>query len=697
MNRTAVVAMISLCGSSVMGSVLGSEQGELTLPSTDIFAEQSSQPYRSTTAVTATKTDIPLKDVPQTVDVVPAELIKDRNITTLQDALKNVPGVSQDAGDGQRDQFVIRGFSALNDMYLDGMRDDAYYFRDLSNIDRVEVLKGPSSVLYGRGSSGGLINRVTKKPEADPIQQLSIMGSTEGQRRTEMDLGGANENDSIRVRLTGALEDSDGFRDRYFLERQALAPSIQFNIDSDTTLTLQADYLHDKRLADTGLPAYGDHPVDADIDTYYGSRDAKDQNYVETTVKGSTITLDRTLSDSLSLHSALRAYDSDVTRKYVTFGTVNTTTNKVSINRAARYKEESGVFWQNEFKHVFETGPFSHEALYGIEVGYQDRKDKGLTLRNVATYDLFNPQLIDFPEIPGNTAANPDADTHISIAGLYLQDLITLTPEWKLMIGGRFDRLATKRSDDGTADMDLERTDNTFSPRIGLVYEPVDWVSLYATYSRSFQPMADNGELRRNSDELDPEETVNKEVGAKFDINDKLSATVSVFDMTRTGILMDDPTDTRFSLDAGEQRTRGVEVSVNGDLGNGWSTYAGYAWLKGEMIDSPVESIVGNTSPLTPKSSASVWLKKELGGGFYVAGGGRYEGERFTSPNNKVSLGSYTTAELAGGYRSEHYDVTLNVDNLFNREYFVSAKAGSDNSNYPGAPRNANLRVDYRF
>lgn len=338
MNRTAVVAMISLCGSSVMGSVLGSEQGELTLPSTDIFAEQSSQPYRSTTAVTATKTDIPLKDVPQTVDVVPAELIKDRNITTLQDALKNVPGVSQDAGDGQRDQFVIRGFSALNDMYLDGMRDDAYYFRDLSNIDRVEVLKGPSSVLYGRGSSGGLINRVTKKPEADPIQQLSIMGSTEGQRRTEMDLGGANENDSIRVRLTGALEDSDGFRDRYFLERQALAPSIQFNIDSDTTLTLQADYLHDKRLADTGLPAYGDHPVDADIDTYYGSRDAKDQNYVETTVKGSTITLDRTLSDSLSLHSALRAYDSDVTRKYVTFGTVNTTTNKVSINRAARYK-----------------------------------------------------------------------------------------------------------------------------------------------------------------------------------------------------------------------------------------------------------------------------------------------------------------------------------------------------------------------
>ncbi|MDO7900662.1 TonB-dependent receptor [Pseudomonas sp. K1(2024)] len=160
---------------------------------------------------------------------------------------------------------------------------------------------------------------------------------------------------------------------------------------------------------------------------------------------------------------------------------------------------------------------------------------------------------------------------------------------------------------------------------------------------------------------------------------------------------MDDPADTRFSVDAGTQRTRGIEVSVNDDLGNGWSTYAGYAWLKGEMIDSPVESIVGNTSPLTPRNSASVWLKKELGGGFYVAGGGRYEGERFTSPNNKVSLGSYTTAELAGGFRSERYDVTLNVENIFNREYFVSAKAGSGNSNYPGAPRSASLRVDYRF
>lgn len=170
-----------------------------------------------------------------------------------------------------------------------------------------------------------------------------------------------------------------------------------------------------------------------------------------------------------------------------------------------------------------------------------------------------------------------------------------------------------------------------------------------------------------------------------------------MFEMTRTGILMDDPTDSTFSVDAGTQRTRGVELSVTGDLGHGWSTYAGYAWLKGEMIDSPVESIVGNTSPLTPKSSASVWLKKELGGGFYVAGGGRYEGERYTSPNNKVSLGSYTTAALAGGFRGQDYDVTLNVDNLFNREYFISAKAGSDNSNYPGTPRTASLRVDYRF
>lgn len=697
MKIEAVIATLGLCGASMAVCAHDDSQGSMVLPSIDVTGGQIVSPYRAEAASTATKTNIPLKDVPQTVNVVPSELIKDQNMTSLQDVMRNVPGVSADAGDGQRDQFVIRGFSALNDMYLDGMRDDAYYYRDLSNIDRVEILKGPASVLYGRGSSGGLINRVTKKPEADPVQQISLQGSTEGQKRTELDVGGVNDNDSIRVRLTGALEDSDGFRDHYFLKRQAFSPSIQFNLSPDTTLLVQADYLHDNRLADTGLPAYGDHPVDADIDTYYGSKDARGQNNVDTTVKGTTFTLDHTLSDSLSFHSSARVYESSVVRKYATFASVSTSTDTVRMNRAARYKDEKGVFWQNELQQTFDTGFLNHQVLYGLELGYQNKKDEGLTLRNAATYNIFDPQLIDFPSIPSTTASNPDADTDISIAGLYLQDLITINPQWKLMVGGRFDRLGTKRSDDGTANLDLDRTDNTFSPRIGLVYEPIDWVSLYATYSRSFQPLADNGELRVNADQLKPEETTNKEVGAKFDLANGLAMTVSVFDMKRTGILMDDPTDTRFSVDAGTQRTKGLELSMSGDLGDGWSAYAGYAWLKGEMVSSPVAAIVGNTSALTPKNSGNIWLKKDLGSGFYVAGGARYEGERYTSPNNVVSLGSYTTAQLAGGYRSQHYDVTLDIENLFNREYFVSAKSGSDNSNYPGAPRYASLRVDYRF
>lgn len=698
MKREVVAAVLGLCG--VASGVRAEEapQTGVVLPSVEISADAQKGNYSSSSSGAASKADIPLRDIPQSVNVVPSALLKDQNATSMQQALKNVPGVSQDAGDGQRDQFVIRGFSAQNDMYLDGMRDDAYYYRDLSNLDRVEVLKGPSSVLYGRGSAGGLINRVTKKPEADPVQQISIQASTEGQKRTEMDLGGANDSDTVRVRLTGALEDSDGFRDHYFLERQAIAPSVQFNFDADTSLLIQADYLHDKRLADTGIPTLGDRPADVDIGNYYGSRDAEDQNYINTIVRGTTVAFDHSFSDSLSLHSALRAYNANISRKYVTFGAVNATTDQVTMNRRARYKDETGVFWQNELKHQFQTGSFSHEALYGLELGYQKKLDKSLAmLRGVARYDISDPVLVEFPEFPGNSPRDADSQTRVDIAGLYLQDLITLTPEWKLMVGGRFDHMVTRFEDEAGSQVDLNRIDNTFSPRVGIVYQPIDWMSLYASYSRSFQPMADDGDLRQDSDKMEPSETVNKEIGAKFDLSERMSATVSIFDMTRTGIVMEDPNDPDFSVDAGTQRTRGLEVSVTGDLGAGWSTYAGYAWMKGELVDSPDTSIEGNTSALTPKNSGSVWLKKELGGNFFVAAGARYESARYTSPTNQVKLDSYTTAELGGGYRGEHYDLTLNIENLFNREYFVAAKGGSDTVNYPGAPRTATLRMDYRF
>jgi len=181
--------------------------------------------YEAPDATSATKISVPLRDVPQTVNVVPAVVLHDQNALSLQDALQNVPGLSFSVGDGQRDQVTIRGFSAISDQFVDGVRDDALYFRDLSNIERVEVLKGPASVLYGRGSAGGLVNRITKKPLADPPIEAGVTLGSRGQRRGEFDVGTTAADKDALFRLTGAVEDSTSFRDRYFLRRRALAPS----------------------------------------------------------------------------------------------------------------------------------------------------------------------------------------------------------------------------------------------------------------------------------------------------------------------------------------------------------------------------------------------------------------------------------------------------------------------------------------
>lgn len=205
----------------------------------------------------AAKIDAPLRDIPQTIDVVSAAVLRDQRALSVQDALKNVPGVGFSTGDGQRDQVSIRGFSAIADQFVDGFRDDALYFRDLSNVDRIEVIKGPAAVLYGRGSSGGLINRVTRKPGVDITAGTLTIGSFDA-KRGEADLGRAG--DLVSWRATGAIERSDSYRDGQFLNRETLAPSLLFRPGAATEVLLQADYLRDKRLTDFGIPAFQGRP-----------------------------------------------------------------------------------------------------------------------------------------------------------------------------------------------------------------------------------------------------------------------------------------------------------------------------------------------------------------------------------------------------------------------------------------------------
>ncbi|PVE43869.1 TonB-dependent receptor [Limnohabitans planktonicus] len=670
-----------------------------------VVKEQADQggSYEAIESAAATKIAVPLRDVPQAVNVVPKAVMRDQNALSVQDALQNVPGLSFSVGDGQRDQVTIRGFMAINDQFVDGVRDDALYFRDLSNIERVEVLKGPASVLYGRGSAGGLINRVTKKPSEKPIMEVGGTLGSQGQKRGEFDIGSTSSDKQTQFRLTGALEDSTGFRHQYFLERQVVAPSVTFKLKPTTTLTLQADYLKDKRLADQGVPSFRGRPVEVPIETYYGAANGRERAFVQSEVASTTVTLDHAFHSGLKLHSVLRGYNYSLDRNYTTINKVTANpTARVTIAQTRRLRDEDGYFFQNEISQKAQWGGTQHQILYGLELGQQHKSELLSSRNNAATYDLFNPVLVTLPPLPATIIPSADNKSRINIAALYLQDLVTLSPQWKVLGGLRYDQLRQKRDDRTARNVDLERTDNTLSPRLGAVYQPTEQVSLYTAYSRSFQPISDSFVFNANSDQFKPTQTQNKEVGIKLDIGAKASLTAALFDMSQTNIQVADPANPGFALPVGKQRTRGLELTFTGEIAPQWEMISGYSYMEGRITESTERTSAGtpfqgNTAALTPRHSLNLWVKRKFNDGYYVAAGGRAESARYASPDNLTVLPGYGVINLGAGHEEKKYDVAITLKNLFNRKYYVAAHSGANDYNMPGEPRSLLVSARYRF
>lgn len=496
--------------------------------------------YRPTTSTTGTKIDAPLRDIPQTINVVPQELLRDQGARSMQDVLKAVPGIGLSHGDGQRDQVTIRGFSAISDQFVDGMRDDALYFRDLSNVEQIEVIKGPASVLYGRGSSGGMINRITKKPGIDR-SEVSLQVGRWGQKRGEFDLARNLTDNGVAFRVTGAAEDSDSYRDQQFLKRQALAPSVQFKLGADTLLLLQAEYLKDKRVTDFGIPSYQGRAVDVPAGTYYGAANAEDFDYSESEVKAYGFTLDHRFNPQLSIRNAFRHYDYSLDRNNTLVGSVNETARTASLTRGNVARDEDGYSNQTELTQLAELGSMQHQILYGVEFGKQNKNQLVRSQANVATVSLFNPVN---PVVPFTAGGAPTSNNLgiFKIASAYLQDMVTLAPQWKALAGIRYDRFEQENVERRVGVPNVSRTDRNWSPRAGLVYQPNAVQSYYASFSRSFQPSGEGFALTTANAQIAPEITKNREIGAKYDLfNGRASAGVSIFQLTRTNIKTADP------------------------------------------------------------------------------------------------------------------------------------------------------------
>lgn len=642
---------------------------------------------------TAAKIPVELRDLPQTVDVVPIEVLRDQRALSIQDAMKNIPGVGLSHGDGQRDQITIRGFSAISDQFVDGFRDDALYFRDLSNVERIEVIKGPAAVLYGRGSSGGLINRVTRRPGMD-VTSLTLSAGSWGLKRAEADLGRTFATGSNGFRLTGAVERSGSYRRFQFLDRETISPSLLYKPAERTELLLQADYLRDARITDFGIPAYQGRPVDVAPATYYGAANAREADVSRALVTSQTITLNHRLSDTLSIRNGFRHYDYDLDRRNTLSGAVLPVTAtrprpQVSLNRSNFFRHENGWSNQLELTQIARLGGMEHTLLYGFEVARQ-RKDQLLFSRNgIATVDLFAPVL---PVVPVDLGGTPATNNQgrFQNEGLYVQDLIDFGSGIKALVGLRHDWFE-QRTIQRLALPSLARTDSEWSPRAGLVFQPDDAQSYYASWSRSFQPSGEGFAIAVNNADIEPEKTTNKEIGAKYTLlGGKLNTTISLFELERIGIKSAAPGSTVL-IPIGTQRTRGVELSGNLDLASGWRAIAGYSYLDARVTKSlAVESgqpVEGKRATLTPEHSANLFVTKSFADRIGLGIGGNYVDDRFANPGNTVVLPGYVTVDALAWAKLGIARLQINATNLFDERYTVSGHGTSPILNLPGAPR----------
>lgn len=698
-------ASLSLLGVLVVPDLQAETETALTLPTTAVNSEFSEQSYMSTESRSALKIDAPLRDIPQTVNVVPQSVIKDQGAKSMEDVLKNVPGIGMSNGDGQRDQVTIRGFNAIGDMYIDGIRDDALYFRDLSNVERVEVIKGPAAVLYGRGSSGGLINSISKKPNFAPKQEVGVSVDSEGEKRTQFDAGWADQQHGDKAfRVTGALENSDTFRDDGYIDRKAIAPSAYFKLSDDLELNLGASYLYDKRLIDFGIPARGDRPVDVDRDKRFGAADP-DDDYSRSEVFSFTAGVDYRINDDFSLSNTSRYYHYDLDRNNTLadssptrFVTAANGELLVKLNRGNVQRKEDGWFNQTELKQRAMLAGMNHNLLYGVELGRQVKDQNVFSQSDVARVPVYRDGLVDVP-FQANRQTAKGTNTQ-DTAGFYIQDMIELAPQWKALLGVRYDVFDQEYADDLTHNK-LSRTDTTWSPRVGLVYQPDQVQSYYVSVSRSYQPSAEMFALSTTNQDLEPEETTNVEIGGKWDLLDnRLALTAALFRLERTNMKTSDPANPTKLVLAGEQRTDGLELTASGELSDKWQVYAGYAFLDAEITKSnsrtngvPNE---GQVPTLTPRHSANLWLVRSLTQTWRLGMGANYVDDRYTALDNTVVMPAYTTVDTALLYNQPTWDMALRLRNVFDKDYYASAH-GSVDLITPGAPRTLELSTNYRF
>jgi catecholate siderophore receptor len=694
------------------------------LPKISVGADSEEDSYRTQSAASPKYTQ-PLRDTPQTITVIPQSLIKEQGASSLRDVLRNSPGITFQAGEGggglPGDQnFTMRGFSARNSLFIDGVRDTGAYTRDSFNLERVEVIKGPTGAVAGRSATSGAINQISKTPHTRDSQDYSLGYGSDDYKRLTADTNIAI-NDRLSLRLNAMYHDAEvSNRDVVENQRWGFAPSLALGLTDDTRLTLSYLYVEEDNVPDYGLPwlsvtqmtaanpahngtfltgAYGN----ADQNIFYGLRD---YDYEDTDTQIATAQLDHAFSDTLSLRNVTRYLNTD-------------RDSAITAPRPPRRQLHRRTMGTENLTNLtdvtvrFATGGITHALVTGIELSREktDNRNSSDNVTQPIYADFFQPDPNDRPigALPANIG-NP-AQTEIDTVALYAFDTISFTDQWHFAAGARWDdadiEFASTTLATG-ATTRLEKSESEFTWHSAVVFKPVETASVYVSYGTGFDPTVDAGAVGPSLSDsgssvsninFDPEESSNLEVGTKWDVFDeRLSLAAAIFRTEKKNVRTRSGTDnTETFVLSGEQQVDGVELSAAGSITPAWSVFGGIVYLDSEYESSrnPLEQ--GQELLVTPELSFSAWTTYALPIGLTLGAGVQYTDDVLgrRTADVQITTPDYWLVDAMAAYPlTDTVSLRLNATNLTDEDYVDRFGGGHY---VPGAGRTMSLTANFNF
>ncbi len=661
-----------------------------------------------------------IRDVPQSVTVLNRAVLDAQGATTLTEALRNVPGITLSAGEGGviGDNINLRGFSARTDLYFDGLRDRGQYSRETFFLESIEVLKGPSSMLFGRGSTGGVINQVSKQPRRRESTEIGLGIGMDAYYRGTLDMNRPLTETSA-FRVSALAQTSESTRDVVESERYGFAPSLRLGIGTPTQWTLSWVHQTRRDLPDYGVPFTPSgtkenpaRPIETDRDNFFGFTDDKFDQDVDIL----SARVEHDFKSGMKLRNQTQLSMAKVDAQPTVIASPATATTRSSLrNRRERQIDDQSLFNQTDLIVSFSTGGLAHTLTTGVEIGREDFENQtfnntvtiGAGMPNPLSQNLDNPVYGPLPDSAVRTR-NAFTDSTADTVAVYVNDQLDLTEHWKVVAGVRFDRydFETKVTNSltGAITSALKQTDELTSVRAGLLYQPTDTQSYYFSYGTSFNPSAETLTLTAANSNVDPEKNCSYEIGGKWDLlGGELLLTSAIFRVEKSNARTLDQLTQIVTLD-GETQVDGFEVGISGRITDKLQLLAGYTYLDGEIdklnenvtVNNVATTVVrdGNVLPNTAKDSTSLSLTYAPMPNWQIGGGLVYSSERVLNNANTAVVSGYTRYDASVAYDARKYAARLNLQNLTDEEYFEVASAGRAT---PATGRTALATVTWRF